>query len=152
MPGKERIRMKPINEMQLSFDSRSANEAFARTAVAAFAAPLDPMMDELCDIRTAVSEAVTNCIVHAYAESGVGKIYISARIYPDRRLWLKIRDCGCGIADVKQAMQPAFTGDPGGERAGLGFSIRQSFMDRVRVSSRPGHGTSVILEKRIPER
>lgn len=152
MPGKERIRMKPINEMQLSFDSRSANEAFARTAVAAFAAPLDPMMDELCDIRTAVSEAVTNCIVHAYAESGVGKIYISARIYPDRRLWLKIRDCGCGIADVKQAMQPAFTGDPGGERAGLGFSIMQSFMDRVRVSSRPGHGTSVILEKRIPER
>ena len=152
MPGKERIRMKPINEMQLSFDSRSANEAFARTAVAAFAAPLDPMMDELCDIRTAVSEAVTNCIVHAYAESGVGKIYISARIYPDRRLWLKIRDCGCGIADVKQAMQPAFTGDPGGERAGLGFSIMQSFMDRVRVSSRPGHGTSVLLEKRIPER
>ena len=152
MPGKERIRMKPINEMQLSFDSRSANEAFARTAVAAFAAPLDPMMDELCDIRTAVSEAVTNCIVHAYAESGVGKIYISARIYPDRRLWLKIRDCGCGIADVKQAMQPAFTGDPGGERAGLGFSIMQSFMDRVRVSSRPGHVTSVILEKRIPER
>ena len=152
MPGKERIRMKPINEMQLSFDSRSANEAFARTVVAAFAAPLDPMMDELCDIRTAVSEAVTNCIVHAYAESGVGKIYISARIYPDRRLWLKIRDCGCGIADVKQAMQPAFTGDPGGERAGLGFSIMQSFMDRVRVSSRPGHGTSVILEKRIPER
>ena len=152
MPGKERIRMKPINEMQLSFDSRSANEAFARTAVAAFAAPLDPMMDELCDLRTAVSEAVTNCIVHAYAESGVGKIYISARIYPDRRLWLKIRDCGCGIADVKQAMQPAFTGDPGGERAGLGFSIMQSFMDRVRVSSRPGHGTSVILEKRIPER
>ena len=152
MPGKERIRMKPINEMQLSFDSRSANEAFARTAVAAFAAPLDPMMDELCDIRTAVSEAVTNCIVHAYAESGVGKIYISARIYPDRRLWLKIRDCGCGIADVKQAKQPAFTGDPGGERAGLGFSIMQSFMDRVRVSSRPGHGTSVILEKRIPER
>ena len=144
--------MKPINEMQLSFDSRSANEAFARTAVVAFAAPLDPMMDELCDIRTAVSEAVTNCIVHAYAESGVGKIYISARIYPDRRLWLKIRDCGCGIADVKQAMQPAFTGDPGGERAGLGFSIMQSFMDRVRVSSRPGHGTSVILEKRIPER
>ena len=152
MPGKERIRMKPINEMQLSFDSRSANEAFARTAVAAFAAPLDPMMDELCDIRTAVSEAVTNCIVHAYAEIGVGKIYISARIYPDRRLWLKIRDCGCGIADVKQAMQPSFTGDPGGERAGLGFSIMQSFMDRVRVSSRPGHGTSVILEKRIPER
>ena len=120
--------------------------------MAAFAAPLDPMMDELCDIRTAVSEAVTNCIVHAYAESGVGKIYISARIYPDRRLWLKIRDCGCGIADVKQAMQPAFTGDLGGERAGLGFSIMQSFMDRVRVSSRPGHGTSVILEKRIPER
>ncbi len=144
--------MKPVNEMQLSFDSRSTNEAFARTAVAAFAAPLDPLMDELCDIRTAVSEAVTNCIVHAYAESGIGRIYISARIYPDRRLWLRIRDCGCGIADVKQAMQPAFTGDPGGERAGLGFSIMQSFMDRVRVSSRPGRGTSVILEKRIPER
>ena len=144
--------MRPTNEMQLVFESRSANEAFARTAVAAFAAPLDPRMDELCDIKTAVSEAVTNCIVHAYGEGSLGKIYISAKLFPDRRLRIKIRDCGCGIEDVKRAMQPAFTGSPDGKRAGLGFSIMQSFMDRVRVSSKPGRGTSVIMEKRIPER
>ncbi|MBQ2756034.1 MAG: anti-sigma F factor [Oscillospiraceae bacterium] len=144
--------MKPLNEMKLTFDSRSSNEAFARTAVAAFAAPLDPLMDELCDIKTAVSEAVTNCIVHAYGESGIGKIHITARIYPSRRLWIKIRDSGCGIEDIKQAMQPAYSGDQSGERAGLGFSIMCSFTDRVRVSSRPGQGTTVILEKILSER
>ncbi|MBE6884972.1 MAG: anti-sigma F factor [Ruminococcaceae bacterium] len=144
--------MKPLNEMTMTFDSRSANEAFARTTVSAFVAPLDPLMDELCDIKTATSEAVTNCIVHAYGESGIGKIYLTARLYPERRLWIKIRDCGCGIEDIKQAMQPAYTGDPNGERAGLGFSIMCSFMDRVRVSSKPGKGTCVILEKRLSER
>jgi len=141
--------MKPLNEMTMTFDSRSANEAFARTTVSAFVAPLDPLMDELCDIKTATSEAVTNCIVHAYGESGIGKIYLTARLYPERRLWIKIRDCGCGIEDIKQAMQPLFTTDRSGERGGMGFTVMKSFCDKMRVTSKIGKGTSVFMEKKL---
>ncbi len=142
--------MKPSNEMSLSFPSCSANESFGRAAVAAFVAQLDPTVDELCDIKTSVSEAVTNCIVHAYRDT-IGTIYINCRIYENGRVVVKIRDRGCGIADIKQAMQPAFT-TAEGERAGLGFAVMESFMDRLHVASKPGKGTSVIMEKTIERR
>jgi len=139
--------MKPYNELKMTIDSRSYNESFARVAVAAFAAQLDPTIEELSDIKTAVSEAVTNCIVHAYGE-GLGKIYITASIYEDGKVKIKIRDGGCGIEDVPKAMEPLFT-TAGGERAGLGFAVMQSFMDKVRVRSKLGSGTSVSLEKKL---
>ena len=142
--------MKPLNEMKLNFPSRSANEGFARAVVAAFVSQLDPAVDELADIRTAVSEAVTNCIVHAYPDT-IGAIYLSARLYENGRIVIKIRDKGCGIADVRQAMEPLFT-TGGEERSGLGFSVMESFTDRLRVSSRKGKGTSVVLEKYIAPR
>ncbi len=137
--------MKALNEMKLQIESRSVNEAFARAAVAAFAAQLDPNVEEISDIKTAVSEAVTNCIVHAYPES-VGTIYIWAAIYENRVFKVKIRDKGCGIQNVKQAMEPLFT-TLGGERAGLGFAVMESFCDRIRVTSKVGKGTSVTLVK-----
>lgn len=142
--------MEVVNKFSLSFLSRSANEAFARTAVAAFAAQLDPTLEEISDIKTAVSEAVTNCIVHGYKES-LGKIYITAEICDNNILRVKIRDKGCGIENVKRAMEPLFT-TVGGERAGLGFAVMQSFMDNVRVRSAKDKGTSVIMEKRIAPR
>lgn len=142
--------MKPLNEMNVSFPSYSANEAFGRATVAAFAAQLDPTVDELCDIRTAVSEAVTNCIVHAYRDT-IGEIYINCRLYENGGITIKIRDKGCGIENVEQAMQPLYT-TAGGERAGLGFAVMQSFMDRLHVSSRLGRGTTVIMRKNIKRR
>ena len=142
--------MKPINEMRLKIESRSVNEAFGRATVAAFAAQLDPNIEEISDIKTAVSEAVTNCIVHAYAES-VGSIYIWAGIYENGLIRIKIRDRGCGIENVKQAMEPLFT-TLGGERAGLGFAVMESFCDKVKVSSKKGVGTTITLEKRIKGR
>lgn len=141
---------KAINEMKLAVPSRSANEGFVRAAVAAFVAQLDPAVDELADIKTAVSEAVTNCIVHAYPDS-VGTIYITAQIYEQGRVVIRIRDKGRGIEDVQQAMEPLFT-TAGGERAGLGFAVMQSFMDRLRVTSTPGRGTLVRLEKTMRSR
>ena len=142
--------MKAINEMRLQIESRSVNEAFARAAVAAFAAQLDPNIEEISDIKTAVSEAVTNCIVHAYPET-MGKIYIWAGIFENRTVKIKIKDKGCGIADVKQAMEPLFT-TLGGERAGLAFAVMESFCDRIKVSSKVGKGTTVTLEKRFEGR
>ena len=139
--------MKASNSMRLCFDSRSANESFARTAVAAFLCGLDPTVEELTDVKTAVSEAVTNCIVHAYREK-IDKVYITASIYPDSRIVIKIKDNGCGIADVKKAMEPLFT-TGGEERAGLGFAVMESLMDKVKVSSKLGKGTTVTLEKKI---
>ena len=139
--------MKAINEMKLEIESRSVNEAFARAAVAAFAAQLDPNIEEISDIKTAVSEAVTNCIVHAYAEK-VGKIYIRASIYENSVFRVKIKDKGCGIENIKQAMEPLFT-TLGGERAGLGFAVMESFCDKIRVSSKQGKGTTVTLEKKF---
>ena len=131
----------------MSFESRSVNEGFARVTVSAFASQLDPTLEELSDVKTAVSEAVTNCIVHAYRNS-CGKIYIYASIIDNGVLKIRIRDKGCGIEDVKQAMQPLYS-SLGGERAGLGFAVMESFMDKIRVRSAVGKGTSVTLEKRI---
>ena len=139
--------MKIINEMKLSFDSRSVNESFSRVAVSAFAAALDPTVEELSDIKTAVSEAVTNAIVHGYREK-MGKIYITAAVTDYNTVRIRIRDKGVGIEDIEQAMQPLFT-TLGGERAGLGFAVMESFMDKVKVRSKPGSGTTVTLEKRI---
>ena len=142
--------MKPINEMRITFPSRSANEGFARAAAAAFISQLDPAVDELADVRTAVSEAVTNCIVHAYPDS-IGPITMHIRLYENGRVVVRIRDKGCGIPDVEQAMEPLFT--TGGEdRSGLGFSVMQSFSDKLRVRSVLGKGTTVTLEKHIAMR
>lgn len=140
--------MKPINEMKLTFESRSCNEGFARSAVASFISVLDPNVEELSDIKTAVSEAVTNSIVHGYKES-IGTVYIHVKIFEEARISICIRDKGCGISDVKKAMEPLYTTCETGERAGLGFSIMESFMDKLKVRSKPGKGTSVTLEKSI---
>jgi stage II sporulation protein AB (anti-sigma F factor) len=142
--------MKPSNEMKISFLSRSSNESFARATVAAFVSQLDPTIDELADIKTAVSEAVTNCIVHAY-QDGLGTIYITVKIFENGKIVIQIRDKGCGIEDIPQAMEPLFT-TAGGERAGLGFAVMQSFMDKLKVKSRAGNGTTVIMEKNIIRR
>lgn len=142
--------MKPVNEMKLVTESRSANEGFARVAVSAFIAQLDPTIEEINDVKTAVSEAVTNCIVHAYAEQ-LGKIYITVSVFEDNRVRIKVRDAGCGIFDVKQAMEPLFT-TAGEERAGLGFAVMESFMDNLKVRSKPGVGTTVTMEKKISVR
>lgn len=143
--------MKCVNEMKLTFKSRSINESFARTAVAAFVAALDPTVDELTDIKTAVSEAVTNAIVHGYQES-LENIYISAAIYPDHRVVVRIKDNGCGIEDVARAMEPMYTTCTTGERAGLGFAVMQSLCDSVKVASRVGKGTTVTLTRKISSR
>lgn len=143
--------MKIINEIRLTFPSKSINEGFARLAVSAFAAQLDPPVDELSDVKTAVSEAVTNCIVHAYRDT-VGKIEMTVRILEGGVLYIKIRDTGCGIADVKQAMEPLFTTAPEQERAGLGFAVMESFMDKLSVRSHVGRGTTVIMRKKFSSR
>ena len=140
--------MKIINEMKLSFPSKSCNEAFARAAVTAFVMNLDPTVEELSDLKTAVSEAVTNCIVHGYRH-GSGMIFITAKITEANKVTVKIRDKGCGIEGVNQAVQPLFTTAPEEERAGLGFAVMQSFCDSVKVSSKPQKGTTVTLEKYI---
>ena len=139
--------MKNGNYIKLEFPSRSSNESFARSAVAAFAAQLDPTLDELGDIKTAVSEAVTNAIVHAYPEE-LGAVQLRARIYDGEYLEITVRDRGRGIEDVSRAMQPLFT-TGGEERSGMGFTIMDSFMDKVRVRSRLGKGTCVVMSKRI---
>lgn len=142
--------MKVKNKFNMTLDARSANESFARACVSAFAAQLDPTLEEISDIKTAVSEAVTNCIVHAYKEN-VGKIYISAELYEENVIKIKIRDKGCGIENIEKAMEPLYT-TVGGERAGLGFAVMQSFMDSVRVVSRYGRGTTVTMSKKISRR
>lgn len=143
--------MKPLNEMELCFESRSSNESFARSAVAAFIAQLDPTVSELNDVKTAVSEAVTNCVVHAYKNT-IGRITIQVRLMEDGQVVLKIRDRGCGIEDVHKAMEPLYTTAPGEERAGLGFAVMQSFTDQVQVRSVVGKGTTVTLKKRLSRR
>lgn len=139
--------MKPLNVMKLVIESRSVNESFARVAVSAFAAQQDPTIEEITDIKTAVSEAVTNCIVHAYPDR-VGLIYITTSLYENGLVRIKVQDKGCGILDVKQAMEPLFT-TLGGERSGLGFAVMESFMDKVKVRSRVMKGTIVTLDKYI---
>ena len=138
------------NYIKLEFPSRSCNEAFARTAVAAFAAQLDPTLEELGDIKTAVSEAVTNCIVHAYPDS-IGRISMRMRILEGGILEISIRDWGKGIPDISRAMTPLYT-TGGEERCGMGFTIMDSFMDRLRVKSVAGKGTTVTMSRGLRQR
>jgi len=138
------------NYISIEFPSRSCNEALARGVIACFAAQLDPTMDELGDIKTAVSEAVTNCIVHAYPDD-VGPILLKARILDENVLDIVVKDRGCGIADVDQASKPMFT-TGGEERSGMGITIMESFMSEFRISSTLGKGTSVHMKRKIVRR
>ena len=142
--------MKFENYMVLEFPSKSCNEAFARSAVACFAAQMDPTMDELGDIRTAVSEAVTNCIVHAYPKE-IGTVSLRCRILKDNVLDIVVKDRGVGIADIEQARRPAFT-TGGAERSGMGFTIMESFMTRLEITSKPGKGTTVHMRRKLQRR
>ena len=142
--------MKIENQVALEFPSRSANEGFARTAAACFAAQLDPTLEEVNDIKTAVSEAVTNAIVHAYPDV-IGKVSMKLRIREGHILEIAVRDWGVGIADVEQARTPLFT-TGNEERSGMGFTIMESFMDTLRVRSAPGKGTTVTMARRISRR
>ena len=142
--------MKFDNYMTLEFPSRSTNEGFARAAVACFAAQLDPNMEELGDIRTAVSEAVTNCIVHAYPDC-LGTITIRCRILKDRTLDIVIKDKGVGIADLEKALKPMYT-TGGSDRSGMGFTIMESFMTTFSVVSEPGKGTTVHMRRKLQRR
>lgn len=142
--------MKNENYIKLEFPSRSANEGFARAAAAAFAAQLDPTLEELGDIKTAVSEAVTNCIVHAYPDS-IGKITMRLRILDGGKLEIVIRDWGAGIPDVEKAMEPMFT-TGGADRSGMGFTIMESFTDKLRVKSTSGRGTTVTMVRAVKPR
>lgn len=135
------------NQMNLSFPSRSVNEGLARTAVAAFVAQMDPTVEELCDIKTALSEAVTNAVVHGYRNT-IGTVYIQAK-RKGNKVILRVRDRGCGIEDVARAMEPLYTTCAAGECAGLGFAVMQQLCDKVRVRSAVGQGTTVVLERRI---
>lgn len=144
------MKTKAINEMTLQFPSRSSNEGFARTAAACFAAQMDPTLNELEDIKTAVSEAVTNVIVHAYPDS-IGQVQMKIRVCPDHVLEIIVRDHGRGIPDVEKAMEPMYT-TGGEERSGMGFTIMESFMDQLTVRSVPGKGTSVVMRKRLAPR
>lgn len=139
--------MKKMNEFRLTVDSKSINESFARVVVSSFITPLDPTLEELADLKTAVSEAVTNCIVHAYNDT-YGKIYISGQISDNHIVKVTIKDRGCGIPDIDKAMTPLFT-TGGGDRAGLGFTVMESFCDTIRVRSKQDKGTTVILTKKI---
>ena len=142
--------MKFGNYMILEFPSKSSNEAFARSAVACFAAQLDPTLEELGDIRTAVSEAVTNCIVHAYPQE-LGKVTLRCRILKDNVLDIVVKDQGVGIPDVEQAMRPAYT-TGGTDRSGMGFTIMESFMTDLEISSKPGKGTTVHMRRKLQRR
>ena len=139
--------MKKINELKMIFDSRSVNESFSRMAVSAFSSQLDMTVEELGDIKTVVSEAVTNCIVHAYKNT-IGKIYITCSVFEEGIVRITVRDKGCGIEDVEKAREPLYT-SVGGDRSGLGFSVMESFSDKLRVRSKVGVGTTVTIEKRI---
>ena len=144
------MKTKANNEVTLAFPSRSSNEGFARAAVSCFAAQMDPTLNELEDIKTAVSEAVTNCIVHAYPDR-LGKVSMRLRLFEDNTLEIQVKDWGVGIADVEQARQPLYTTGTE-ERSGMGFTIMESFMDAVKVRSTPGKGTVVMMRKRLAPR
>ena len=144
------MRSKAINEVTLEFPSRSSNEGFARSAAACFTAQMDPTLNELEDIKTAVSEAVTNAIVHAYPDA-IGTVTLKMRVCPGNVLELTVKDRGRGIADVEKARQPMFT-TGGAERSGMGFTIMESFMDNLTVRSVPGRGTTVTMKKKLAAR
>ena len=138
------------NYIKLDFPSRSSNEAFARAAVASFAAQMDPTLNELEDIKTAVSEAVTNAVVHGYPDS-IGKVTVKVRVCAENMLEITVKDHGRGIPDVEKARQPMYS-TGGAERSGMGFTIMESFMDRLTVRSTPGKGTAVVMKKRLAPR
>ena len=140
--------MKIVNEMNINFASKSINESFARSVVSAFVLNLDPTINELADIKTAVTEAVTNSIVHGYKMED-GTIYINGKITDKNKVILKIRDRGCGIEDIEKAMEPLFTTAPEEERAGLGFAVMQTFMDKLDVRSHIGEGVRVVMTKKL---
>ena len=142
--------MKPSNEVKLTFLSRSANEGFARTVAACFAAQLDPTLDEVNDIKTAVSEAVTNCIVHTYPDK-LGTVTLRLRLFEDNVMEIVVKDTGVGIPDVEKARKPLFT-TGGADRSGMGFTIMESFMDNLKVRSQAGKGTTVTMRRRISRR
>ena len=143
--------MKTINAVKFVFPGISENERTARAVVSAFLVQLDPTVEELADIRTAVSEAVTNAIVHGYRK-GKGDVELHLKLLENREIYLRIKDHGCGIADIEQAMEPLFTTAPEEERAGLGFAVMESFMDSLTVRSTAGRGTTVVMKKRIAPR
>jgi stage II sporulation protein AB (anti-sigma F factor) len=145
---REEMRGAVQNSMKLTLPSYSVNEGIARGAVAAFCSQLDPTVTELGDIKCALSEAVTNCIVHAYRDT-IGEIYITVELLEGGIVKMKIKDRGCGIGDIKSARQPLYTTDRAGERSGMGFTVMESFTDAIRVSSREGCGTSVTMYKKI---
>lgn len=140
--------MEVLNEIKFTMPSLSVNESTARAVVSSFLVQADPTVEELSDIRTAVSEAVTNAVVHGYRRSS-GKIELTVKLLAGREIYIKIRDKGCGIADIKQAMEPLFTTAPEEERSGLGFSVMESFTDKLLVKSTLGKGTTVIMRKRL---
>lgn len=143
---KERAR--PYNEMKLLLPSHSFNESIARTAAALFLSQMNPTVTELSDVKCAVSEAVTNCIVHGYCDT-IGEISITMRIMENREFRIEIKDKGRGIVDVQQAMEPLFTTDRENERSGMGFTIMENFMDKLKVTSTPGVGTRVVMSKKL---
>ncbi len=142
--------MEILNEIKFSMPSLSVNESAARAVVSSFLIQTDPTVEELSDIRTAVSEAVTNALVHAYRYKQ-GKIELTVRLLRDREIYIKVRDKGCGIKNIEKAMEPLFTTAPEEERSGLGFSVMQSFMDKLTVRSKEGTGTTVVMRKRLSE-
>ena len=142
------VKKKILNEIQIKLPSLSVNEGAARLAVAAFVAQTNPSALELADIKCAVSEAVTNCIVHAYRDT-IGYVYIKVRSLEGGEVRIEVRDTGCGIEDVSRAREPLFTTDAEGERSGMGFTVMESFTDKVSVSSKRGRGTKVTLVKYI---
>ena len=142
------MKVKPVNEITLTFPALSVNEGMARTFAGGFLSQLNPTIDEIADVKCAVSEAVTNCIVHAYKNT-FGEIHMTMKILADRTFKVEIKDKGCGIADVASAMEPMFTTDAEDERSGMGFTIMDSFMDSVSVKSSPGKGTKVVMTKKL---
>lgn len=146
-----KVKNKVINSIKMNFPSLSVNESVARAMVAAFSAQADPNTTELADIKCAVSEAVTNCIVHAYPDT-IGEIYISVKILEGRIVVIEIKDKGKGIEDIELAKTPLYTGAPQDERSGMGFTVMESFMDEMKVRSKVGKGTTVQLKKRLSQR
>ena len=145
--------MKKTNTMRLIFDSLPENESFARVAIAAFMVQLNPTLEAVTDVKTAVSEAVTNAVVHAYRDSAVGSVTIDAKIdHDEQSISIEVSDEGVGIVNIDQAMEPFFTTLPELERSGMGFSVMQSFMDELAVTSTPGHGTTIRMKKNINKR
>lgn len=140
--------MKIINEFSIKFISKSENESFARIVTTAFMSQFSPTVEDIADLKTAVSEAVTNCVVHAYKNSS-GYIQLTGKYFENGKLRITVKDRGCGIPDIKKAREPLYTTDAENERSGMGFSIMESFTDKLRVTSVPNKGTTVVMEKNI---